>query len=71
MRRVLLSFLITMILAACDSGDVNIDPTTADNSNNTETAGGETNPCAAYQNEAGQTIQGAFDGTRYPIARAS
>ena len=67
MRRVLLSFLITMILAACDSGDVNINPTTADNSNNnsnnTETAGGETNPCAAYQNEAGLTIQGAFDGT--------
>ena len=54
-------------LAGCGGGDINIDPATnVSNSNNTTNTGGNgggtTNPCAAYVNSAGQTIQGAYDG---------
>ena len=58
-------------LAACDSGDININPSTSDNStdnsvansNNTTAAPvAEENPCASYVNSGGQTIEGDFDG---------
>ncbi|MDH4110407.1 MAG: serine/threonine protein kinase [Gammaproteobacteria bacterium] len=60
-----------LIVAACDSGDINIQPsTTVTDSNNTvnQSGGGTTNPCAAYVNSGGQTIQGSYDGTdcNYP-----
>ena len=54
-----------VLLAACDSGDINIAPTTqVSNSNNTtnNTAGGSPDDiCASYQKN-GQTYQGAADG---------
>lgn len=54
-----------LLLAACDSGDINIAPeTVVSNSNNTTNTGGSSSPddsCASYQ-EAGQTIQGSADG---------
>lgn len=50
--------------AACESGDINLQPTNVDNSvvNNPGTGGGEDNPCASYV-EAGQTFEGSYDGT--------
>lgn len=56
-----------LILAACESGDINIDPTT--NSNVTNPGGGNgggndpDNPCASYTTDAGDTRQGSYDGT--------
>jgi hypothetical protein len=56
------------LLAACDSGDINLQPTNIDNSNQGNTVnppptggGGEENPCASYE-DAGQTFQGSYDG---------
>ena len=63
--------LMLSALAACDSGDININPSTSDNStdnsvtnsNNTTAAPvAEENPCASYVNSGGQTIEGEFDG---------
>ena len=63
--------LVVVALSACDSGDININPSTADNStdnsvtnsNNTTAAPvAEENPCASYVNSGGQTIEGDFDG---------
>lgn len=53
------------VLAGCDSGDVELAPTTVDNSTVTESPGApapDANPCASYA-EAGTTFQGEFDGT--------
>jgi hypothetical protein len=51
---------IAVLLSACESGDINLTPTTIDNS----TGGGgtvtPTNPCTSYS-EAGQTRQGTLD----------
>ena len=57
-------------IAACDSGDINLQPTNIDNSNQGNTVnpppdgggGGEENPCASYE-DAGQTFEGSYDGT--------
>ena len=53
------------LLAACDSGDINIAPTTeVNNSNNTTnntTGGSPDDICESYQKN-GQTFQGAADG---------
>jgi hypothetical protein len=57
------------LLAGCGggSGDININPSTTDNSvndsNNTVEGGGntDTNPCASYVTGSGQTRQGSFD----------
>ena len=58
--------LVLVALSACDSGDININPSTADNStdnsvtnsNNTTAAPvAEENPCASYVNSGGQTIE--------------
>lgn len=60
-----------LIAAGCGGGDINIDPVTSvSNSNNTTNTGGggTTNPCAAYQNSGGQTIQGSYDGTNCTYA---
>ena len=49
------------VLAGCESGDVNLEPTTIDNSTGGGGGGGSAqNPCARYE-EAGQTYQGAVD----------
>lgn len=52
------------LLAACSSGDINIEPTTTvSNSNNTINSGGGSadDVCASYQKN-GQTFQGTADG---------
>ena len=52
------------LLAACSSGDVNITPTTVDNSvdNSVSTGGGSADDiCASYVSN-GQVIQGSTDG---------
>ena len=57
--------LMLSALAACDSGDININPSTSDNStDNSVTNSNITteNPCASYVNSGGQTIEGEFDG---------
>ena len=58
--------LMLSALAACDSGDININPSTSDNStDNSVTNSNITteNPCASYVNSGGQTIEGEYDGT--------
>jgi len=66
-RKFVLAALVAGVAAAgCDSGDINIEPSTSvSNSNNTTNTGGggSTNPCASYVNSGGQTIQGSYDGT--------
>ena len=65
------TLFVCAALAACDSGDINLNPSTSDNStdnsvtnsNNTAAAPvAEENPCASYVNSGGQTIEGDFDG---------
>lgn len=65
-----------LLLVGCGGGDINITPSTVDNSvnnsNNTTTGGGggggATNPCASYVTSGGQTRQGTFDGTNCTYA---
>ena len=57
-------FIVGGLLAACSSGDVNITPTTVDNSvdNSISTGGGSADDiCASYVSN-GQVIQGSTDG---------
>lgn len=53
------------LLAACESGDINITPTTIDNSVDNSTGGGggggEDDVCASYVRD-GATVQGSADG---------
>ncbi len=64
---VLATLLAGAALAGCDSGDINISPTTIDNSTDNSVTNpggpGETNPCASYQTTGGQTLQGSYDGS--------
>ena len=62
----LLSILFIFTLAACDSGDVNINPeTSTSNSNNTTTTAAPvtTEYCAAYNNSGGDTVKGSYNAT--------
>jgi hypothetical protein len=59
-KRVLACISLTAALAACESGDINLTPTTIDNSTTTGGGVAPTNPCAKYE-EAGQTRQGTLD----------
>ncbi len=79
--KTLIPLVACLSLAACDSGDININPSTTDNStdnsvtnsnNTTSTPVADENPCASYVNSGGQNIQGDFDGThcRYSPAFA-
>ena len=60
-------FVVVMagsLLAACESGDINITPTTVDNSVDNSTGGGggsENDVCASYVRD-GATVQGSADG---------
>lgn len=60
-------------LAACESGDVNITPTTVGGSSgsggSTGGSGGSSNPCAAYTVD-GVARQGNFDGTNCTYSSA-
>jgi hypothetical protein len=71
LRKLSFVMFVLALVSACDSGDINITPSTTDassdnsvnNSNNTTTTPTTTtNPCASYQNSGGQTIQGAVSG---------
>lgn len=54
-------------LAACQGGDINLTPTTVDNSVDnsvSNSGGGSANPCAAYTDPSTNgLVQGSFDGT--------
>ncbi|CAA0081978.1 Uncharacterised protein [Zhongshania aliphaticivorans] len=55
-----------LLLAACGGGDINLSPTTVDNSqdnsvDNSNSGGGVSNPCASYV-ENGSTFQGQVVG---------
>jgi hypothetical protein len=57
-------FIVGSLLAACSSGDINITPTTVDNSvdNSVSTGGGSADDdCASFVRD-GQVIQGSADG---------
>jgi hypothetical protein len=57
-------FIVGGLLAACSSGDINITPTTVDNSvdNSVSTGGGSADDvCASFVRD-GQVIQGSADG---------
>jgi hypothetical protein len=52
---------MALLAAACESGDINLRPTTVDNSTGGGGGGGvTTNICASYS-DGGQTIQGVID----------
>lgn len=62
------------LLAGCESGDINIQPsTTVQDSNNTNVSGSGGVPddtCASYVNTGGQVIRGVSDGTNCTYAQA-
>jgi hypothetical protein len=62
-NRLLAVVSVGALLAACSSGDINITPTTVDNSVNNSVSGGgaSTTLCASYQ-KSGQTTSGTEDG---------
>lgn len=71
-NKLLLAAAIAALLGGCDSGGINIEPETVDNStDNSVTNPGadpsDENPCAFYT-DAGQTMQGEFDGTNCTYA---
>jgi hypothetical protein len=53
---------IVAVMAACESGDINLQPTNIDNSTTTGGGGGggSTNPCASYTTSGGAVRQGVF-----------
>ena len=66
-RNILAITVVGSFLAACSGGggDINLEPTTVDNSvNNSVNGGGDTgnNPCASYA-DGEAIVQGAYDGT--------
>ncbi|MGL6159263.1 serine/threonine protein kinase [Microbulbifer sp.] len=73
-NKLLLAAAIAALLAGCDSGGIDIEPTTVDNSVDNSTGNGgdggnDNNPCASYE-KGGQVRQGSFDGTHctYPAS---
>lgn len=68
---------LALALMACDSGDINLQPTHIDNSvgdtiTNPGNGGGETNPCASYS-VSGQTFRGSYSAPNctYPASFVS
>ncbi len=64
---VAVTFCVVLLTACGGGGDVNVKPTTIDNSTDNSTTNPPptdpgVNPCAAYLNSGGQTIAGVFDG---------
>jgi hypothetical protein len=66
LRKLSFVMFVLALISACDSGDINVEPSTTDtstdnsvnNSNNTSTPTPAANLCASYLNASGQTIQG-------------
>lgn len=73
-RRFLIAAAIAAGVAGCESGDINIQPTTkVTGSNNTVVNNPSGNPnsaCASYVNSGGQTIEGVSDGTNCTYSQA-
>ena len=71
---VLTATVAAALLAGCESGDINIQPSTTvrDSNNTTNTGGGGTpnDACASYVNTGGQLIQGVSDGTNCTYSQA-
>jgi hypothetical protein len=64
MRTIRLLGLVSIAAAvvACESGDINLQPTNVDNSTSTTGGGGgSTNPCASYTTTGGAVRQGVFN----------
>ena len=70
LRKLSIVMVLAALVSACDSGDINIEPSTTDtstdnsvnNSNNTTTTPTtDTNPCASRE-VGGQTVQGTVSG---------
>jgi hypothetical protein len=59
-RPLLACSISALVIAGCESGDINLTPTTIDNSVSGGGGVAPTNPCASYT-EAGQTFQGQID----------
>jgi hypothetical protein len=61
-----------LVVAGCQSGDINLSPSTnvtdSNNTTNTGGSGGANDACASYINESGQKIQGTYDGTNCTYA---
>jgi hypothetical protein len=69
-KRVLTWVSIGAALAACESGDINLQPTNVSTGGGGGGGGGgTTNPCASYT-VAGATQQGSFDGTNCTYSSA-
>jgi hypothetical protein len=49
------------VLVACESGDINLQPTNIDNSTSTGGAGDGSNPCSSYTTSGGAVRQGVFE----------
>ena len=73
------NFLFTVVVAGvalvgCESGDINIQPSTTvtDSNNVTNTGGGGSanDVCASFVNTGGQTISGVYDGTHCTYSEA-
>ena len=64
-RYLLACSLSVIVLAGCESGDINLTPTNVDNSTTTGGGGGGgvANPCASYTTTGGTVRQGTYDGT--------
>jgi hypothetical protein len=60
LRQLLAYGTSALILAACESGDINLNPTVVDNSVSSGGGTAPVNPCASYT-EAGQTFAGTVD----------
>lgn len=73
-RNTLFTVVLTaMFLVGCESGDINIQPSTTvtDSNNTTSTGDGAPNDmCASYVNSGGQTIQGVSDGANCTYSQA-
>jgi hypothetical protein len=65
LRHLLACSISALVIAGCESGDINLTPTNIDNSTTTGGGGGggAANPCAAYTTSGGTVRQGTYDGT--------
>ncbi|HEX9877168.1 MAG TPA: serine/threonine protein kinase [Gammaproteobacteria bacterium] len=65
-RKLVALSTVVLLLAGCDSGDINLQPTNIDNSTNTGGGGGGggggEGPCASYTTPGGTLREGVSDG---------
>ncbi len=64
-KSLLLMSMVGVVIAGCDSGGINLNVATTNNSIDNSTnggGGGSTNPCASYVDATNTTFRGSFDG---------